>query len=257
MLALMVSSTLAGDCSESDKKRLKKMDQDWGTYNQQQDKASLDAILADGFASFNLSSTTDKAAAMAALDTSPPANAPSVTSDSYIISCSGDTAVMTHRNEIRSDSGTSFARSVHIFQKQGGAWKVIASVNHSMDEAGALIYKNYSGMAAYKARDGKWFDKNMHDGYFYVAPTGEIRSRSESIEGIVNDKNKYDMMEMSGLNAQIDGDMGIVTGIVHTKGTDAEGNPFDTKLRFTRTFKKIDGDWKALATHSSFVEDPQ
>ncbi|HUF04265.1 MAG TPA: nuclear transport factor 2 family protein [Aridibacter sp.] len=253
-LALALTTVaLGGECSESDRNTLKKMDQDWATYNQQGDRAALDAILADSYSSFTIDGTTDKAVALAALDSPPPADPPGsgFLSDNYIISCSGDTAVMTHRNEISEPSGLFFTRSVHIFQKSEGKWRVIASVNHPMDDAGALMYLNYSGMEAYKRRDIEWFEKYTHAAYFTVSPTGEVVSRSEVFARMKADKSKLELLKMTDLDANVDGDMGIVTGIVHAKGVDADGNPFEGKSRFTRTFIKKDGRWLAVSTHST------
>lgn len=258
LTAFAVVAVAAG-CPEDDKTALKKMDKAWGDAINAGDKAAVNAMLHDNYAAFDLSGTTGKKEALDGIDGPAPPTDNEVISDNYIISCSGDTAVLTHRNEFRIKDGDSvdvnYSRSVHVFQKAGGKWRVIASVNHPMNEGGALIYHNYSGMAAFKAKDMEWFEKAMDDNYFAVGPDGSIIGRDKVLEGIKNDSNKYDMMEMSDIGVNIVGDTAIVTGVYHSKGKSADGTPFDVKSRFTRTFAKKHGKWVALSTHTTMMDN--
>ncbi|MDH3493280.1 MAG: nuclear transport factor 2 family protein, partial [Acidobacteriota bacterium] len=52
---------------------------------------------------------------------------------------------------------------------------------------------------------------------------------------------------LSDITIRVDGDMGIITGVRHSKGIDNDGKPVDSKARFSRTLVKRDGKWMRIA----------
>ena len=259
LLFVAVAATpIVAKCSYADKKALKKMDKAWSDANQARDKAALDAILSNDYAAFTLAGMTDKKNAMGNLDgPAPPPNNNVVISDNYIISCSGDTAVMTHRVEIRSKDAVNYARSVHVFRKSAGKWQVISSASHPMDEVGNLIYQNYTALNAYKKRDVKWLGAHTHDNFVSVDAAGKTSGKSEMLKDVKEYKTTFDLLRIEQIAGNVEGDSGLILVTYHAKGKSGDGTPFEGKRRFTRNYVRKDGKWLLRSAHYSQLEMPK
>ena len=64
-------------------------------------------------------------------------------------------------------------------------------------------------------------------------------------------------MRLSDIDIRVDDNMGVITGVRHTKGIDTDGKPFDSKSRFTKTFVKRDGKWLRIAAAGNEVKDSE
>ena len=83
---------------------------------------------------------------------------------------------------------------------------------------------------------------------------GEVSTRGNEIDELLNGKVHYDVFENYDMNARIYGyDMAVVLGKTRVKGT-AEGKPFDRIVQFTDTLIKHDGCWQLAAGHVSRIE---
>jgi ketosteroid isomerase-like protein len=264
VLIAFVAITVAAKCSDADKMTLKKMDKAWGDANQARDKAALGAILSDHFANFNLSGTTGKKVAMGNLDgPAPPANGNVVTSDNYIISCSGNTAVMTHRVEIRTKDAVNYSRSVHVFQKSGNTWQVISTASHPLNEVGGAtqaqdaasvrtaIERHY---AAIHAREmPKVWEHHLPD-FTWFSSDGRLLMEAGTAEASARMGAKLDFgtvnVYMSHFNVQMYGNVAVAT--FYLVGTHASGGVTkDGTWRVTAVWVRKGDKWKEAHHHES------
>jgi ketosteroid isomerase-like protein len=82
-----------------------------------------------------------------------------------------------------------------------------------------------------------------------------VRTKAETVDRMK--KSKVTRSAVSDIQVHmIDPDTAIVTGMWSGSGTDADGKPFDANERFTDTFVKESGQWKAVATQSTPMKKP-
>ena len=257
VLFACLAISVSAECSKTDKMTLKKMDKAWGDANQARDKVALGAILSDHFANFNLSGTPGKKVAMANLDgPAPPANGNVVTSDNYIISCSGNTAVMTHRVEIRTKDAVNYSRSVHVFQKSGNSWQVISTASHPLNEVGNLIYQNYTARNAFMNHDVKWFDAHTDEDYVGVNPDGKTSTKDDLLKNVKAYKATFEFLRIEQIFGNVKGNTAWIVVTNHAKGKNPSG-PFEGKRRTTRTFIKKHGKWLLRSSHYSQLKEAE
>lgn len=147
LAVVSVSSVSAAQCSDAEKQRLEEFDRAWGSATMRGDRAHLQTVFADDYAGIGPAGTIGKAAAIEdAMRTfesnrANPQNAPRVTWDNYVVTCTPGTAVITHRNVIvmPSDSGErrTYVRSVHVLEKRDGRWQVVGNAGHPLASGGA------------------------------------------------------------------------------------------------------------------------
>jgi hypothetical protein len=83
---------------------------------------------------------------------------------------------------------------------------------------------------------------------------GEVSTRGNEIDELLDRKVHYDVFENYDMNARIYGDnVAVVLGKTRVKGT-AEGKPFDRLVQFTDTLVKQDCKWEVAASHVSPLE---
>lgn len=255
-----------GQCSEADKKALEAFDRQWGDFSERGDRGALERIYAKDYTGIGFMNTTgrkqtiDNTVTQAQQAKTGSEKQPKLAYDTYVITCTPNTATITHRVVVKTmDDGqytTSYSRAIHFLEKRGTDWKVVSSTGHPIEGAGRLVSKEIDGYKAYLRRDVDWFENNTADNYIGVNLSGQTVNKEQAIEAMKNDKNKYDSIKLSNVNVQMNGDVGVVTGVYHIKGTDMEGKPIDMKLRFTRTLaKEDDGIWKAVAGHTTVLND--
>ena len=265
ILILAASKLAFSQCSEADKKKLEEFDRAWGEASQRGDRAFLQNVLADDYmdtspgGTLNKAQTIDNALKQTERNRANPQNAAKVTWDHYIITCTPNTATITHRNVITTNvSGkeqTSYSRSIHILEKRGDRWQVVSNAGHSLSDVGILLYMERDWNDASLRRDVAWFERNYADDASEISSrTGALRSKAEEIESMKTEKSVLESLELSDLNVRVEGNTAIVTGINHVKGRDEQGKPLDRRVRFTDTFIKRDGRWQVWATQGTLIQ---
>jgi ketosteroid isomerase-like protein len=261
LLSPIAITPLRAQCSPADKTALETFDKAWGDATVSGDRTRMAPFLADDFMSVTLVGTTDKAAAMANAEHAAQLNklspAPVVTPDRYVITCTPLTATITHRNSYV-DPATKLAvysRSVHFLEKQGNAWKAVSNAGGAVSDAQQLAYLEEDWNDATVRRDAGWTERNYASFASDVSSrTGGIETKPEAVASARSSKVTYDMLELSDLAAHVEGDVGVVTGVNHARGKDAEGHAFDRRVRFTDTFIKRDGRWQVWATQGTVMQ---
>lgn len=263
LLSVVASTSAYAQCSEADKTALEAMDKAWGDAAVKGDTAYLNKIYAPQFMSHNASGTVDKATTIANSLVNAAQNQanpqPRGTSDYYVISCTPLTATITHRNVPAvvpgSTAAPTYGRSIHFLERRGNSWQIVSSTGHSVTDQQALVYLEQDWNAAGKRHDSDWVAANYASFASDISSrTGGIENRMQSIESAKNDKVVYESLDLSELNARVEGDVGVVTGINRVKGKGADGKAFDRRSRFTDTFIKRDGRWMVWATQGTLIQ---
>ncbi|MBA3600738.1 MAG: nuclear transport factor 2 family protein [Acidobacteria bacterium] len=267
-LMLMVTFTFAGyafgECSESDKKALESFDRVWGEAGVNGDRNALTAILADDYTGLpamqNKTQNIEAAIKAFEFNKANPQMADKLSHDNYMITCTPNSAVITHRNVVTTKNGaggkeeTFWTRSVHFLEKRGSKWQVVGNAGNSLDEYAMLGYMEMDWNNAYLKHDMGWFERNYAADYSNVSSNNaRLYNKAEDIADIKTDKTAYESAELSEINIRVDGNTAVVTGVNHVKGRDEKGQPMDFRLRFTDTFIKRDGRWQVWASQGTRI----
>ena len=256
---LMVASlfgTVIAQCSDAEKKALEALDRSWGAATQAGDRAALERILADDFHGMpgpGKARTIENAVRNAEANRNNPQSGGSVTWDHYIANCTGNSAMLTHRNTIVSNEGgrerTEYTRSIHHLEKRNGNWQVVSTTGNPLDDEAILYYMDLDWTAANARRDKAWYEKNFADDFASVSSAdGRVFNKAADIEDTMNSKDKIEMTESTNQMIRADRNVGVVIGIYHWKGTDENGKPIENRIRYTDTYVKRDGRWQVLST---------
>jgi ketosteroid isomerase-like protein len=265
MLTFTFAAAAFGECSDADKKTFEAFDRAWGQAGESGNRDVLMTILADDYVNIqdgmqNKTQFIESTVAAAARAKANP-HPDKVSHDNYVISCTPNSAVITHRNIIWTKNGaggkeeTFWTRSVHFLEKRGDKWQVVSNAGNGLDEYAALAYMEHDWNNAYRTRDIGWFERNLASDYSGVASlTAKLTNKTEDIAELKNDKSAIDWVGLSDLSVRVDGHTAVVTGVNHIKGKDENGKPVDRKLRFTDTFIKRDGRWQVWATQCTRLQ---
>ncbi|MEJ7848254.1 MAG: nuclear transport factor 2 family protein [Pyrinomonadaceae bacterium] len=250
-----------GQCSDTDKKALETFDLAWEAAGQRGDRSYLETTFADDFVALpemiNKTRTIDNILRRAARNKLNPQTADSVISDNYIISCTQNTATITHRLlvTVKFAGGreeTYYNRSVHVLEKRGGRWLAVTNANHEVSDYAIMNYMKRDWNNALVKRDSAWFERNFAgDASSIDIRTGAVQNKPQAIAMIKSNKDKFESAELSEMDIRVEGGSAIITGINHVKGRDENGKTFDHRVRFTDTFVKRDGRWQIWAGMST------
>jgi len=252
------------ECSNADKKALESFDRVWGEASETGDRSALMTILADDYTGLpamqTKMQTIDGAVAAAARTKANPQMADKISHDNYLITCTPNSAIITHRNVITTQDGaggkveTFWTRSVHSLEKRGGHWQVVSNAGNRLDEYAMLGYMELDWNTADRNKDLSWFERNFGADYSSISSRdAKITNKAEDLADLRNDKSVTEWNELSEMNIRIEGNTAVVTGINHVKGHDEKGQPFDRSIRFTDTFIKRDGRWQVWATQGTRI----
>lgn len=252
-------------CSDADKKALEAFDRSWADATTRGDRTALHAIMADDYQGLGPAATQAKATVIDAAfraaerNRANPAEAPRNVYDSYSITCSPNTATITHRNisTVRVDGkDQSFhSRSVHVLEKRGGRWQVVANAGHPLDDQGVLAYMEREWNDAVLKRDVSWFERNYASDMTEISSrTGALANKIQAVADVRTDKAVLQSLDLSDLNVRVEGNTAVVTGVNHVLGRDAQGKALDQRVRFTDVFIKRDGRWQVWATQGTTIQ---
>jgi len=264
MLAVVSSPALAQQCSEAEKAKLRDFDKAWAEATSRGDRAQLDAIFADDFASTDINGSQNKATTIgAAVQAAERRRASGLTApptvyDNYLITCTPLSAVITHRasttTTVEGKEQTSYFRSVHVLEKRGGRWRVVGNAGHALTDEAVLLYLENDWSDARIRKDIAWFERILTDDATAAsATTGTFQTKREYLESIRADKSVIESIELLEPRVRIDGNTAIITGINRTRGRDAQGKPFDRRAMFTGTWVKRDGRWMVRAFQGTVI----
>jgi ketosteroid isomerase-like protein len=265
-LLILSAATLAfGQCTEADKQKLMALDRAWGEVAQRGDRAALQNLYADDYMNPAPTGTLNKAQAIenavrdAERRRANPQAADGLAHDHYVITCTPNTATITHRNVItaRVDGREQhfYTRSVHFLEKRGGEWKVVSDAGGPLGDEGQLLYMEMEWADADRKGDVAWFERNFADNYSGISSrTGRLYTKAEEIADIRNRKEVIDSTASSDMQVRVNGNTGIVTGVYTMKGKDEKGQPFDRRIRYTDVYVKRDGRWQVVSSQGTTIQ---
>lgn len=105
--------------------------------------------------------------------------------------------------------------------------------------------------AALVNRDGLTFDQLLAPNFVYTEDN-EVMSRSDVIKS-VNGPDKVRWAGNEGMKLHDFGEVEVVTGVLHLKGTGDKGAAFDKRYRFTDTWQKQSGRWRIIAAQDYLI----
>jgi ketosteroid isomerase-like protein len=265
LTVLFASVCAVGQCSEADQQKLTAFDKAWGEAGQRGDKAHLQNVYADDYMNTSVAGAITKTQAIenavraAERRSANPQPAAQTTPDNYIITCTPNTATITHRNvTVATADGkeqTSYSRSVHFLEKRGGEWRVVSDAGGPLNDAQQLLYMEMDWSDADKRRDSTWFERNLADDYFGISSlTGKLNSKADDVADIKNRKEVFDSAVSSDMQVRVEGNTGVVTGIYHLKGRDDKGQLLDRRIRYTDIYVKKDGRWQVIGSQGTLIK---
>ncbi|MGQ0763947.1 MAG: nuclear transport factor 2 family protein [Acidobacteriota bacterium] len=265
LLLLFVSPIVWGQCSDADKKKLEALDRSWGEAAQRGDRAFLQNVYADEYMNTSLAGTLTKAQAIenavseAERRRANPQAADSVTHDYYIITCTPNTATITHRNiitaKVDGKDQNFYTRSVHFLEKRGGDWRVVSDAGGPLNDAAQLLYMEMEWADADKSGDAAWFERNFSENFYSISSlTGKLNTKADDIADLKNRKEVIDSATASDMVVRIDGNTALVTGIYHLKGRDDKGQMMDRRIRYTDIYAKKDGRWQVIGSQGTPIK---
>lgn len=259
-----VTSPVFAACSEADKAALEKLDRAWGDAALAGDSAALDAIYAADYVDLQPGNLSDRKAAIdGAMKAAAKVKAsgkpePMPTHDFYLVNCTANSALITHRNTITVGEGdaveTIQTRSVHQLEKSGGKWKVVSNATHALNDAMRVRYMDLEWNIAELTGNKAWFERNLADGYVgVISRDGKLESKEDFLATFGTDK--VTVAETSEMDVQTGGDHALVTGVYLTRGTDDKGKAFERRTRYIDTFAKKDGRWQIYSSQGTEIKD--
>lgn len=266
LFAVATSASAFGQCSDADRQKLEAWDRTLGDAARLGGRASLQNYYTDDFRGLSPSGTMltkaqtiENAIRQAELNKANPQAAPSNKYDFYDITCNANTAVISHRvatTTRRSDGKeqTQYSRAVHFLEKRGGNWMMVSTAGHALDDTAQLLYAQREWNEASKSRDAAWFERNFADEATFVSyGTGALHTKAEWISSFKNSKTALDSLEPSDVSVRVEGNTAIVSGILHLKGRDENGQPLDHRFRFMDAYVKRDGRWQVVAAQGTRI----
>lgn len=261
---LFAAAPVAAQCTDAEKRALEAFDRTWGDATTRGDRTALQTIMADDYQGFGTAAnqtklaTIDAAVRTAERSRTEPSNAPRIVYDSYNVTCTPNTATITHRNVITArvdgKDQTSYSRSVHFLEKRGGRWQVVANAGHPLDDQGVLAYMEREWNDAMLKRDAGWIERNYaSDASDISSRDASIKTKAQALEEARTDKTNLQSLELSDLNVRVEGNTAIVTGVNRIVGRDEQGKSIDRRVRFTDVFIKRDGRWQVWATQGTVI----
>ncbi len=263
IVGLAAASPAAAQCSNAEKQALEAIDHAWSEATTRGDRAQLQSIIADDYegatitGTVNKTSTIDDAVRAAERNRANPQPAARTVYGNYVITCTPNSAVVTHLNTIiatvNGREQTSYSRSVHVFEKKGGRWQVVGNAGHPLTDASVLLYMESAWNDAIKSHDATWLERNLADDATDISRTGALQNKAAAIASMKSDKTTMESMELSEMSTRVAGNTAIVTGVYRERGREEQGRPFDRRIRFTDTWTRRDGRWQVWASQGTLI----
>lgn len=100
-------------------------------------------------------------------------------------------------------------------------------------------------------RDALTFDQLLAPNFVYTE-NNEVMSRGDVIKS-VNGSDRVTWARNEGMKLHDFGNVEVITGVLHLKGTGNKGAAFDKRYRFTDTWQKRNGRWQIIAAQDYLI----
>ena len=109
--------------------------------------------------------------------------------------------------------------------------------------------------AAYKERQIDLLASLLAEDFVITVEDGSTYSKTGYITHSADQSVRVEVAELSDLRVRVHGNIAVVTGAYHEKGT-TKGKPYEYRDRFTDVWMNIDGKWQVIASHYSIPVIP-
>ena len=103
---------------------------------------------------------------------------------------------------------------------------------------------------AYKRNDVGVMNSLLADDFLITVEDGTTYSKSGYIALVGGSFLRVEISEMSNLKVNVHGDVAVVTGVYHERGT-LKGTPYENHDRLTDVWVSGDGKWLLVVSHYS------
>lgn len=166
---------------------------------------------------------------------------------------------------------TYVGRHTKVLEKRDGRWMVIAEqdteqprdvavmerqLRRAALEHHGLLQRLWSGRSYADLQAGgeiTALTRVLADEYIGTDANGAVTTKTQALAGFTSERVRLTAAELTHHNVfAIDNSAAVETGMVRYVGSNA-GAPFDTTLRFTRTWVSWSNGWQIVAEHTSTV----
>lgn len=122
------------------------------------------------------------------------------------------------------------------------------------DDVARLIEIDKRMQRAFVDRDINALREIFTDDYILVVPSGEERNKAEVIAEVASPDVRWEVNATSDWVVRVHGDTAILVANLHQKGV-RHGKPFDSTVKFSDTYIRVDGTWRNMHAHASSAVD--
>jgi hypothetical protein len=206
-----------------------------------------------------------KAEIMRDLKPQPGEPATAYTAEDIRIQQYGTTAIVAFRlvGKTETKGGTQVANFLNTgtFLKRNGKWQAVAwqatKVPRQEDESKKEVAAAENAFhQAVLAADAKKLESLLDETFIWIHRTSEQMTRQQLLEELRSGQLKYSQLETKNVKVAIYGDAAVVRGESLRQrssfpGAEKSGDPSPFTALYTLAFVNKDGDWKAVAMHST------
>jgi ketosteroid isomerase-like protein len=126
----------------------------------------------------------------------------------------------------------------------------LAVAQQKSDSASKVSVLESKWNDAYRQRDIAVLNTLLADDFIITVEDGTTYSKSGYIARLGGTGEHVELSKMSNLKVRVHGNVAVVTGEYHEKGT-SKGKPYEYHDRLTDVWVNSDGRWQVIASHYS------
>jgi ketosteroid isomerase-like protein len=126
----------------------------------------------------------------------------------------------------------------------------LSAAQQKSDSASKVTVLESKWNDAYRQRDIAMLNALLSDDFIITVEDGTTYSKSGYIARLGGTGEHVELSEMSNLKVRVHGNVAVVTGEYHEKGT-SKGKPYEYHDRLTDVWVSSDGRWQVIASHYS------
>ena len=126
----------------------------------------------------------------------------------------------------------------------------LSAAQQKSDTASKILALEAKWNSAYQHGDVAQLNALLADDFLITVEDGSMYSKTGYLGRLGGTAQHVDVSEMTDLKVRLRGDVAIVTGAYHEKGT-AMGKPYEYRDRLTDVWLNSDGRWQVIASHYS------
>src|SRR5215472_9759266 len=126
----------------------------------------------------------------------------------------------------------------------------LSAAQQKSDTASKILALEAKWNSAYQHGDVAQLNALLADDFLITVEDGSMYSKTGYLGRLGGTAQHVDVSEMTDLKVRLRGDVAIVTGAYHEKGS-MMGKPYEYRDRLTDVWLNSDGRWQVIASHYS------